>query len=80
METFYKKLVKDGVEYYLKFEPVNDTVLQELYYIVTLHGCKPFIMAISFETGNFKIQGEAPYVAQESEDAISLLIEQHNNL
>lgn len=80
METFFETIEIDGIAYPFKFEPVNDNLLKELYYIVTLKGSKPFIMAIDFETGSMKVQGEAPYIAKENEGLLSDVIDRHNNL
>jgi hypothetical protein len=78
METFFETFEIDGKAYSFKFEPVNDGQLNELYYIVTLQGYEPFIMAMDLETTNLKIQGEAPYIAKENEDLLSKAIEQRN--
>ncbi|HLO70059.1 MAG TPA: hypothetical protein VK167_04270 [Flavipsychrobacter sp.] len=80
MEIFFETIEIEGIEYPFKFEPVNDAVLNELYYIVTLKGSEPFIMAIDFETGSMKVQGEAPYIAKENEDLLSDVIDKHNRL
>lgn len=64
--------------YHCTFEPVRNDILEELYYLVTINGSEPFIMAYDNEKLQLVVQGAAPYIARDFENELSGIIESHN--
>jgi len=80
MEKFYSLIEIDTVEYPVKFEPIQDDILNELYFIVTCKGFPPFIIAYDFENASgLKAQGNVPYLFKEHEELFEMAIEDYNN-
>lgn len=80
MESFYSLIEIDTIEYPVKFEPIQDEILNELYYVVTCKGFEPFIVAYDFENATgLKAQGVVPYLFKEYEVMFEMAIEDYNS-
>lgn len=75
---FTRTIRTDNDTYTYTFEPVDDNMLNELYYIVSTQGSEPFIMRYDDDALQFKVEGPAPYEARMFENELSAFIENYN--